>query len=202
MGGKKDNVALYCTKEALSHRVGGASFCPPVLACSTAALTSSHLFLSQLKWKIHGSKQKITGHIDFNTDEYFPPRKEENSLEAVDWLLGSRRALLTRLPQSSCSQRPVTSLPPSSASIAVRRRIHIVCFLCGWSACSELAILVIMITLLVTAVAGPPEALELRCMLMMSPLVCSFSVRRKMFLTVAWGRGALLGERTKQTAHK
>ncbi len=53
--------------------------------------------------------------------------------------------------------------------------------------CSEVGILVIMNTLLVMAVATPPEALELCCMLMISPLVCSRSARRKIFLIVAWG---------------
>lgn len=90
----------------------------------------------------------------------------------------------------------------SFSSLVICERIHIVWFFCILSACSEFGILVIMITLLVTAVAGPPEALELCCMLMMSPLVCSFSVRRKMFLTVAWGRGTLLREWMNKSADK
>lgn len=48
-------------------------------------------------------------------------------------------------------------------------------------------ILVIMITLLVMAVGVPTDPLELCCMLMMSPLVCSGSWRRKIFRTVACG---------------
>lgn len=53
------------------------------------------------------------------------------------------------------------------------------------SLCTEVGMVVIMITLLVTAAAGPPEALELCCMLTMSPLVCSGSARLKIFLIVA-----------------
>ncbi|TNN80823.1 hypothetical protein EYF80_008828 [Liparis tanakae] len=53
------------------------------------------------------------------------------------------------------------------------------------SVCSEVGILDIMSALLVMAFTVPPEALELCCMLMMSPLVGSGSARRKIFLMVA-----------------
>lgn len=53
------------------------------------------------------------------------------------------------------------------------------------SLCTEVGMAVIMITLLGTGAAGPPETLELCCMLTMSPLVCSGSARLKMVLIVA-----------------
>lgn len=66
-------------------------------------------------------------------------------------------------------------------------QFHGVWLLFKMSLSRMLGILVIMILLLVMALTVPPEALELCCMLTMSPLVCSGSARRKICFIVAWG---------------
>lgn len=67
-------------------------------------------------------------------------------------------------------------------------QFHWVWLLSKMSLSRMLGILVIMILLLVMALTVPPEALELCCILTMSPLVCSGSARRKRCFIVAWGQ--------------
>lgn len=152
-------------------------------------------FELQQKWKSHTFKN----HISLTLSQKFPLKGKEIN-QSCGFNPGLRVTMYTRCCNHCWARSSVrwhhaglvgqlwqAGSLRSSPSLVICEWIHFVWFFCVLSACSEFGILVIMITLLVTAVAGPPEALELCCMLMMSPLVCSFSVRRKMFLTVAWG---------------